>query len=354
MVIFEEGILREIIIGFYYIQIAFTSQLLVLMGRNIVKGLKEKFPIKLILSFFIFFVGYIIQSIIYLIADFYPCDRDFILKISYTITLTGVIPLIKAFEEYISFDTRGFFWKSGLILAVLTVILSKEISRILTSISLPIIYFPFSILVPYQIVKGKRGPATRSGYLLLAGTLISYIGEFFRTDLMVSNYGSIMYLIGSTITIVGIIFFGISSLSLRSLEELEWPSAVQQLIILTKEEGNLLYSHSFIKKVSKEILMNEKLIVAGGFSGVTKLLKEISSSSKDIRYIDKGDTNFLFVHGKYIVGILLSKSFLEIVYWKLNWIVQKTESTYDHILENFSGDISLFNSINSIVKNQFA
>jgi hypothetical protein len=335
-----------------------------LLSRDIIKATKEKFPMKLMISWLSIFTGLFVtgfiwiyrelvfSGIFYLITALYPYPWDFLFTRLSPFIYTSFLPLIYTIESHLPLNTRGFFWKYGAIIMVIVMFLPRQISLLILSICYTVVFVPFTIIFVYYTQKNISGRIKYYVNALGFGILLVTIGELLHMDEIREIFGTIFHIFGSSIVIAGLIIFGIFALNFRSLEELEWKKSIQQLLIITKKQSIPIFSYNFGKE-EKMSTVHSETIIAGGLFGINTVLKEISRSSKDINFIDHGDFVFIFIHGKNIIGLIFSNKFLEVLQIKLKKLVSHIESIYGRILENFEGEVSQFKGISSLMKDEF-
>lgn len=102
--------------------------------------------------------------------------------------------------------------------------------------------------------------------------------------------------------------------------EFQWKENLIALIIIDKEHTRSLYYKDFIE----EKLKNEE-ILAGGITGIVKIIKQIIESKKDIDVINFGDKLILLEYGKHIITALLVKKNLQHTRYILRQITSKVE-----------------------------
>lgn len=94
-------------------------------------------------------------------------------------------------------------------------------------------------------------------------------------------------------------------------------------------------------------------LVSMAISGVNTIMGEISGSSKPIKAIDQGDKQILFESGKHITALLLVDEYSIIVSKMLKRLVSEFETNYGSALENWNGNIDIFEPSKKIIDGIF-
>ncbi|MFX1449540.1 MAG: hypothetical protein ACFFCM_01785 [Promethearchaeota archaeon] len=357
---FINVVLRDLAVGLHYLIITMMGALFVYMLKEWIVAYKDRIKVQLVPGWMTFFLCYCITAIISLISDMYLGPggmeemRLIFLNISYTITMVGVVTLVYVFETNLKMNTKGFFWKIGFILTAITAFLPREPSRMILSISVPGIFVPFMFLVLYYCRSFLFSSTGRPIMTMFFGFMIGACGDILRTQSMVETYGYLIYIFGGFFNVFGLLLFGFSAITLRSMEELEWPQAIKNLYILYKSSGVPIFSYDFLQEKTSEVQVKGPIMIAGGLSGVQTILKEISKSSKNVNYIDHGDFSFMFTHGESVLMILFTKKYLDMLKWKMDHLLKRIESIYKDNLVNFEGDIAPFKGIRVLVEEEFS
>lgn len=125
----------------------------------------------------------------------------------------------------------------------------------------------------------------------------------------------------------------------------EWKeSIIKFFCIHTEKSANLFY-----RDFKGGPTIDEDLF-AGGISGITTLIKEMTRSDKRTKVIDQEDKQILLESGKHVTCVLISNINLDILHEKLSLICFDIECQFDKELTNFLGRRDkLFDGIGTIV-----
>ena len=142
------------------------------------------------------------------------------------------------------------------------------------------------------------------------------------------------------------------------MDELEWPGAVKSLFVILRKSGVPIYSYDFEKgrsanSLSADTTVDSEVIIAGGLAGIRTMLKEIAKSSKDVNFIDHGDSTIIFTRGELVHLILFSRKYLELLKWKIDRLLRTIESVYEERLVNYNGELVQFRGISTLLEEEF-
>ncbi|MHA1895396.1 MAG: leucine-rich repeat protein [Candidatus Helarchaeota archaeon] len=130
----------------------------------------------------------------------------------------------------------------------------------------------------------------------------------------------------------------------------EWKNSIVKYFCIHSEMGASIFHHDFTKGT---VEIDEQLF-AGGLSGITSLIKEMTKSDKQTRVIDQEDKKILLEFGNQVTSVLISTLNLDILHEKLYEINKEIEAKYGDILTNFTGRVDdLKEGILNIVKSHF-
>ncbi len=109
-------------------------------------------------------------------------------------------------------------------------------------------------------------------------------------------------------------------------------------------KGVIIYEYDFQKESLKDPLSTRELLLGGFLYIIDSGLVTLFDAKEDIKSINIGNMNLIFTHGKYVFGLLLTTDYTFVMARKLNNFVEKFENNYKNILENWSGEITEYNS----------
>ncbi len=190
------------------------------------------------------------------------------------------------------------------------------------------------------IMKSKSLPhSQRVAWLAIAGIFqtFAYLPEIIKLSDIV-NYLRVLWI--PAIILQYICF--------TRFVELEWPNKIRHLYLIHQEKGVSLYDYSFIKEELKD-----SQLIAGGISGITALLQELTSSKHRVKIIDLEKLKILIEYGNFIIGALITEENYRILRSKLVQLVKIFEDQNKDYLIHFTGEISEFEKTSLLVDQVF-
>jgi hypothetical protein len=98
-------------------------------------------------------------------------------------------------------------------------------------------------------------------------------------------------------------------------------------------------------------------LISGFLSALSDFAKQALPSQGSLREIEKGDIKLILNHGKNIIMALVSetKDEKDLIYLnnRLKQLTRKIENEYDEILEDWDGNVDLFEGLNEMVSEIF-
>jgi hypothetical protein len=137
--------------------------------------------------------------------------------------------------------------------------------------------------------------------------------------------------------------------------EVNWKENLLQLLVIHKKSGIAIFHEKFTDEINSKNSNpgSDEELVAGGIVGITTLLKEISQSAENIKLFDHGDVKILCEYGSNTLVVLYVKEDYHIYRDKIIHLRKTIEEFFGTVLESWNGDISYFDPLNAIVKNEF-
>ncbi|NVM00691.1 MAG: hypothetical protein HWN67_00025 [Candidatus Helarchaeota archaeon] len=134
---------------------------------------------------------------------------------------------------------------------------------------------------------------------------------------------------------------------LTTESELNWRQRIIHIYFFLPQ-GICLYDHSF--KREEDI---EPQLVAGGLSGISAIIQEVTKDKTNIKKIEQEEMTLLLEHGKYLSVALLTEENLVTLQKKLGTLIQDVEDFYQEELETYSGNLTVFSKIGKFVQKIF-
>ncbi|TXT66714.1 MAG: membrane protein of unknown function [Promethearchaeota archaeon] len=223
-------------------------------------------------------------------------------------------------------------------------------------VEIPFYFLTFLLLTVYfkdiiQMVKQRR-IFLLSVNLVISALVVLFVGAYFSSDYIITNYGLYMRLLGSIIQLVSIIFLFFLFLKFPSFSEFDFKSVIEEIYLINKA-GITLYHKSYVKSEDKsEPLQN---LLSGVLTSINIVLKEITSSDQRGLSIIKKKGKVLYIFsGELTTGVIMSRKELPLINLYLKEFIIKVEEIYRNVLLNFEGKTKIFDPIENIVSNIFA
>ena len=94
-------------------------------------------------------------------------------------------------------------------------------------------------------------------------------------------------------------------------------------------------------------------LIAGGLTGINKLIDEIVQSKQKLRIMDHKDVKVIFQYGNYLIAAMIVDEVLDIYKTKLKKLINYLESLYETYLPTWDGDLTQFQIVKPIIKRYF-
>ncbi|MFX1449691.1 MAG: hypothetical protein ACFFCM_02540 [Promethearchaeota archaeon] len=216
----------------------------------------------------------------------------------------------------------------------------------------------FSPLVPYAIFKVKefegeiknKKTIKQSNLCISLLILIEIINIMGIISYLIFN-NSIYILITNLLLLLG------SALAFIFILFLKYPYFLTAIstyfsiksIYIIGSKGIIIYEFDFQKETTKDILSTTEILLGGFLYIIDSGLVTLFDIKGDIKSITIGNMNLLFTHGKFVFGLILSTEQTSLLLRKLRKFIEKFENTYKNELEDWSGDLTVYNS--ELIKN---
>ena len=92
---------------------------------------------------------------------------------------------------------------------------------------------------------------------------------------------------------------------------------------------------------------------AGGFLGITTLLKEMAQSETPLNIIDHGDLKIMLEHGEDVLLVLYVREEMRIYREKLEILRKRIENLFEDILKSWDGNLNIFQPIMPMITEIF-
>jgi hypothetical protein len=123
---------------------------------------------------------------------------------------------------------------------------------------------------------------------------------------------------------------------------------IESIFIFKMDSGICIFEH-YIKRSEGE----DSQLITGGLSGIASLIEEITKRKTKLKEIKQEDMNIILDYGQKIGAAMISHENLGVLKTKLKDFIVKFEAQYTNELDNWDGNIAVFNSCLNLVYQEF-
>ncbi|MFX1453035.1 MAG: hypothetical protein ACFFCM_19530, partial [Promethearchaeota archaeon] len=134
---------------------------------------------------------------------------------------------------------------------------------------------------------------------------------------------------------------------LQTKSEVNWHKRIRHICVFMPN-GTCIYDHPF--KLVEGI---EPHFVAGGLTGISRLIQEMTKKETKIKMVEQEDMTIMLEHGKYVSIALITEENLITLRKKLEQLIQGIEDFFQEELESFSGDLTPFSKVGKFIQRIF-
>ncbi|MFX1476550.1 MAG: hypothetical protein ACFFCI_00330 [Promethearchaeota archaeon] len=340
----------EWIIILLYLEVALIFLNRVFKFKKELKSLQER-------GYAYLYLGFSIMWIFFILADHYVQSsqlRLIFLNCGYISLMLGALLFIYIIESYKIFLKRYLFtliFTLEIIIFVVTIIYDIDYGQLISFIFWPIfvLFFIFYSLELNSIFKSNPilGKFKYKYLQLVIGIILSIFGFGLTIDFIINLLGLIYRIVGDFLQIFALAFLFSFFLSIPSFSEYDWQEKVENLFIIHKS-GLLIYEKSFIDDDKQSFGSS----VSGVITSIRMMLEQISEAD-DISIIEKKGKYIIIQPGHYIYGVLISEEKLISLHVLLNNLIEKIEVIYHNILQNWDGDLTVFQPLDKMIQGYF-
>jgi hypothetical protein len=344
---------ERLILSLEFILVVIFMELGVYFFYKYWKNKKDAIPSVVELDWAILFGAFGVAYLFYIIGDFFVLEGNYdtFIFVGYLSLLIGYTLLLYHLESTGTFKTKYLFTllSAGLSIVIILVFLFSPSLLQTISSSFMILAFVAIALYFFTIIKRIWKFYKFRSIGLLSGIILWLLGYAGNSDVAIDLFGSLAIRAAADIvTISGIVLLAVFVNSIPSLAEIGWHEKIKY-IILTTQSGMSLYTENFQER--KEI---DDLSISGAIWGIQVFLQNILSEDANLKVISRGSDVVLREEGKNIIGLLVVEQELEILKYILKQLVQRFEEYYSDILEDWSGEIDLFEPTKHLVDDIFS
>ncbi len=350
----EPLLIMEWFIVFFFLQWAIIFLMRVISMRKKIRSLQERAYVSL-------FLGHSTMWIFYIIADYYAETMD----IRYLfINFGDITQFVSVFffiyileRNKLFFRTKFFFSKLYIIMICLFFIvffINIEYSQVISAVFwLLLLLFFISYLknfIKMMRSKAKETRVLKEFLKFFVGFFFMSLGFVFTQDFMLRLFGLEIRLIGDFFQILSVIFISYFFITTLPLADYDWQDKVESLFLM-ETSGICLFNHLFQQEGQERAIMDENLVI-GAIASVKIMLDEVIDK-KGTSIIQKKDKTVIITSKKNFSGVLFCKERLHSLEVLLDNFTERVEDLYHPIMKNWSGDISVFKSVEIIRKEIF-
>ena len=351
-----EGALAELllivewIISFLFLELTLILWKRIIRNKNELKSLQEK-------AYFWIYLGFSLMWIFFIFSDFYVKTsvlRWLFLNFGYISLEIGAILFIYIIEIYKIFIKKHLFtiiFIIDIIIFFFVLIFAVEYTQIMSFTFWLLFIVFFSLyskelqpIFNYNIALGSY----KYKYLkLLSGVILVIVGFGLTTDFSINTLGLAIRLLGDILQILGMVLLFLFFISIPSFSEYDWKDKINNVLIVLKS-GLFIYKKYFQNE-------NDPIYdsVISGVITSLKMMLDTVSANDDISIIEKKGKIVIIQPGKYIYGVLICDENLNSLQILLSNFIEKIETIYSNVLENWDGDLKVFKPINDFAKEIF-
>ena len=183
-------------------------------------------------------------------------------------------------------------------------------------------------------------------YAIMIGNILT--SETILIGLVNNGYNAVLFgFIGRVIKILALFVMFIVIGQLPIFLEVNWRENLIELYIV---HGTIISFPIYHQKFQENEQIagqdpNQDLsedLVAGGMTGITAMLKEISQSKSDLQVIDHGDMKILLEHGQFLFVVLTMREEMHICREKMHLLCANIERLFATTLQNWDGNMSFW------------
>lgn len=351
------GLLGEIlltiewVIFFIYLELTLVFWHRVKKYKNEIKSLQEK-------GYILLFLGFSLMWLFFIISDYYVATltlRLIFLNFGYIALMIGTLIFIYVIERYKNFTRKKYLFtiifSINVVIYSLILTFSIKFTQIISSTFWPIfiVFFVFYSRDLHLIFKRNPilGKYKKEHLKLVLGIFLLILGFGLTTDFIINIFGLIPRLIGDLLQIIAILSLFWFFISIPSFTEYEWKDKIDDIFIIHKS-GLLIYQRSF--KVKDKSLYDSYI---SGLITSLKMMLETVSENQNISFIERKRKTIIIQTGKYIYGALICNEKLKSLLLLLNNFIRKIEFIYSNILQEWDGNLKIFELIDKIADKYF-
>ncbi len=353
------GIFRDVFFAFDVVLVFVCIQIAFLFFIN---KSKNKGTFKTDLGWGLVFICFGILSLMNIYRVYYLSEELWIQNMKIN-SLVGIIPglivvgiMENFYQQYRS--TKFFFTIQASAIGVITFFTGELLTSVLADISLFFLGI-FIIFFFKDLIKNSAGVVRRNIILFAIAFFILMFGSLITNPRVIANQLRIGVdvfvtgLIGRFVQMISLFVMALILFKTPIFFELDWRSKLVQIYVIHKVSSQSIFHNKFQANPQEEKKELSEVLVAGGMTGISVILKEISQSKQELKRIDHGDYKIMLDHGTYIFIALIVTEEMRIYMDKITRVRKEIETFFEEILKSWNGDLEYFKPIAKIVSKEF-
>jgi hypothetical protein len=346
--LFEEGgFMRDIFLifssGIVFYSILFCA---IFFGRWYKDKYKKALDLRLAWS--IFFFGLSINSICFIISDFWytsePLNTSYVAS-GYIALMLAITAFFAAIEIILPYKTRHLLTSIGIISTFMPLVIPRAFFEPLALFEAILALIGIALFLRYAW-RSTSGAVRKNVQWVVGAFVIGWLGFIGRSD-TAYMLGEFIYTLGLIFLTIGILIFGYILSTSPALDELDWQQQILELYVI--QTGGLLMCHyQFIENPDVD-----QILTAAGIAGVQSLFQEITRSDTGLNIVSIGHYNILFAHGSAFTSVLIAKKPYKILLEKVQEFSDKFEYEFGTVLQQFEGSLREFHSADELIHSIF-
>ena len=309
---------------------------------------KYKKKLDLRLAWSIFFFGLSVNSICFIISDFWlttePLNTTFVAA-GYIAVIFALSSFFAAMEMILPYRTRHSLTLIGIVSTFMVLFIPRSFFEPLALFVAILALIGIAQFLRYTW-GGTSGEVRISVQWVVIGFVIGWIGFIARSD---TGYllGEPIYTLGLVLLAVGILIFGYVLSTSPALDELDWNKQILELYVI-QSGGILMCHHQFVDNPAID-----QVLTAAGIAGVQSLFQEITRSATGLNIVSIGEYDILFAHGAAFTCVLIAKKPYKVLLDKVQEFTSKFEHEFGTVLQQFEGSLHDFQSADELIRSIF-
>jgi hypothetical protein len=347
---------REVLIGLDYIQVYLLIQFMILFIFLAYNDPKNR---TINLGWTVFFLIWAGVIFINIFRVFYIEEEpsQLLYNLMMVLALFGSSIIMNLLEGTLQYylKTKYIFTILGYIASFIAIFLDTEQKRILMFVYVPIVLI-FTIVFFKKLFINTVGKLKTFFILLIMGIYLNLAGfalmaprfEFISNNLNLSMYSQ--FVIARLVSLIGFQLIAVTLIKFPIFYELNWRGQIKEMYIIKTVESVPISSYDFEKSEDQH---PSKELIAGGMVGISQILKEISQSHEKLYLIDHQDKKLIIEHGKDIFVVAMAGDDFYVIREKIKQLIIIIEEKFGKILQNWNGNLDVFDDITGIVEKSF-